>query len=65
MKSLDAIKNGMTVAIPNDPSNGGRALLLLQDRGLIEVDPAKGLLPTVLDVTKNLYEFKFVELEAA
>ena len=65
VKSLDVIKNGMTVAIPNDPSNGGRALLLLQDRGLIEVDPAKGLLPTVLDVTKNPYEFKFVELEAS
>ena len=65
VKSLDAIKNGMTVAIPNDPSNGGRALLLLQDRGLIEVDSAKGLLPTVLDVTKNPHEFKFVELEAS
>ena len=65
VKSLDAIKNGMTVAIPNDPSNGGRALLLLQDRGLIEVDPAKELLPTVLDVTKNPHEFKFVELEAS
>ena len=65
VKSLDVIKNGMTVAIPNDPSNGGRALLLLQDRGLIEVDPAKGLLPTVLDVTKNPHEFKFVELEAS
>ena len=64
VKSLDAIKNGMTVAIPNDPSNGGRALLLLQDRGLIEVDSAKGLLPTVLDVTKNPHEFKFVELES-
>ena len=65
VKSLDAIKNGMTVAIPNDPSNGGRALLLLQDRGLIEVDPAKELLPTVLDITKNPHEFKFVELEAS
>ena len=65
LKSVDELKDGMTVAIPNDPSNGGRALLLLQDRGLIEVDSAKGLLPTVLDVTKNPHEFKFVELEAS
>lgn len=65
VKSKDGIEDGMTVAIPNDPSNGGRALLLLQDQGLIEVNPAAGILPTVLDVTKNPHGFKFVELEAA
>ena len=39
LKSVDELKDGMTVAIPNDPSNGGRALLLLQDRGLLKVNP--------------------------
>ncbi len=65
LKSKDELKEGMTVAIPNDPSNGGRALLLLQEQGLITVDPAKGLFPTVLDVTENKLKLKFVELDAA
>ncbi|MCX8618103.1 methionine ABC transporter substrate-binding lipoprotein MetQ [Gilliamella sp. B2923] len=53
-----------TIAIPNDPTNLGRALLLLQHEGLITVDKAKGLLPTVLDITSNPYDYKIVELEA-
>ena len=53
-----------TIAIPNDPTNLGRALLLLQHEGLITVDKEKGLLPTVLDITSNPYEYKIVELEA-
>lgn len=65
VRKLEELKEGMTVAIPNDPSNGGRALLLLQDQGLIKVDPAAELLPTVLDVTENPHKFKFVELEAS
>ena len=65
LKSVDDLKDGMTVAIPNDPSNGGRALLLLQDRGLLKVNPDAKLLPTVLDVTENPHGLKFVELEAS
>lgn len=65
LKSVDELKDGMTVAIPNDPSNGGRALLLLQDRGLLKVNPDAKLLPTVLDVTENPHGLKFVELEAS
>ena len=64
VKSLSDLKNGATVAIPNDPSNGGRALLLLAKQGLIELkDPAK-LTATALDIVKNPKKLKFRELEA-
>lgn len=53
-----------TIAIPNDPTNLGRALLLLQHEGMITVDKSKGLLPTALDITSNPYNYKIVELEA-
>ena len=59
LKSVDELKDGMTVAIPNDPSNRGRALLLLQDRGLLKVNPDAKLLPTVLNVTENPHGLKF------
>ncbi|MDR1648869.1 MAG: MetQ/NlpA family ABC transporter substrate-binding protein [Synergistaceae bacterium] len=65
VKSLGELRNGATVTIPNDPSNGGRALLLLAAQGLIELDPAAGILPSVTDVTKNERALKFVELDAA
>jgi D-methionine transport system substrate-binding protein len=64
-KDMSELKDGATVTIPNDPSNGGRALLLLAAEGLIELDPASGILPTVLDITKNERDLKFVELDAA
>ncbi|MCO6553316.1 MAG: methionine ABC transporter membrane-anchored lipoprotein MetQ [Gilliamella sp.] len=53
-----------TIAIPSDPTNLGRALLLLQHEGMITVDKAKGLLPTVFDITSNPYNYKIIELEA-
>lgn len=53
-----------TIAIPNDPTNLGRALLLLQKQGLITVDPATGLLPTVIDITSNPYNLNIIEIEA-
>ncbi|MDR3153900.1 MAG: MetQ/NlpA family lipoprotein [Deltaproteobacteria bacterium] len=65
IKSLDELKKGDAVAIPNDPSNGGRALLLLQAAGKIKVDPAKGISPTPLDVTENPLELKIIEVEAS
>jgi D-methionine transport system substrate-binding protein len=65
VKSLKALKKGDTVAIPNDPTNGGRALLLLQSAKLIEVNKEKGIKPTPLDITKNPRGLKIVELEAA
>jgi len=63
--SLDAIEEGAEIAIPNDPSNGGRALLLLEKHGLIEVDDAAGLTAGVIDITANPKDLKFVELDAA
>jgi D-methionine transport system substrate-binding protein len=53
-----------TIAIPSDPTNLGRALLLLQHEGMITVDKSKGLLPTSFDITSNPYNYKIIELEA-
>lgn len=50
--------------MPNDPTNLGRSLLLLQKVGLIKLKDGVGLLPTVLDVTENPKNLKIVELEA-
>ena len=65
VKSLDELADGATVAIPNDPTNGGRALLILADKGLIKVDAAKGLKIGPADVTENPKNIEFVELDAA
>lgn len=65
LKSVDQLKDGSTIAIPNDPTNLGRSLLLLQKIGLIKVNADKGLLPTVLDITDNPHQLKIVEIEAA
>ena len=64
IKTVKDLKNGATVAIPNDPSNGGRALLLLAKQGLIELKDPKSLTPTPLDIVKNPKKLKFKELEA-
>ncbi|AEC01461.1 MetQ/NlpA family ABC transporter substrate-binding protein [Parasphaerochaeta coccoides] len=63
--SLKDLKNGATVAIPNDPTNGGRALLLLQSAGLITLKAGAGLSATVLDIASNPKGLKITELEAA
>ncbi|MTH33629.1 MetQ/NlpA family lipoprotein [Paracoccus limosus] len=65
LKSLDDLPEGGKVAIPNDPTNGGRALLLLQDKGLIKLADGVGLTPTPLDVAENARNLKFLELDAA
>jgi D-methionine transport system substrate-binding protein len=64
IKSLTQLKPGSTIAIPNDPTNGGRSLLLLQKNGLITLKQNIGLLPKVTDITGNPKNFKIVELEA-
>jgi D-methionine transport system substrate-binding protein len=64
-KSFDALPNGASVAIPNDPTNGGRALLLLQDKGVIKLKDGVGFKPTILDVTENTKKLKFTEIDAA
>jgi D-methionine transport system substrate-binding protein len=64
-KNVNDLPNGAVIAIPNDPSNGGRALLLLQAKGLITLKEGAGLTATSRDVTGNPKNFRFRELEAA
>lgn len=65
VKSLDELQDGATVAIPNDPTNGGRALLVLASKGLIKVNPDAGLKVGPADVTENPKNIQFAELDAA
>lgn len=63
-KSLSELQDGAVISIPNDPTNGGRALLLAQKAGLIKLanqDPAS---TTVLDIVQNDKNIKFVEMES-
>ena len=62
--SLDALADGAQIAIPNDATNGGRALLLLQEQGLITLKDDCGLEPTVQDIVENPKSLDIVELEA-
>jgi D-methionine transport system substrate-binding protein len=63
IKALGDITDGSTIAIPNDPTNGARALRLLEKAGLIKVK--EGDLVTARDITENPKNIKIVELEAA
>ena len=65
IKDLKELANGAKVAIPNDPTNGGRALLILQSAGLITLKDGGNITSTVQDVVKNDKNLQFVELEAA
>ncbi|WP_319370441.1 MetQ/NlpA family ABC transporter substrate-binding protein [uncultured Ilyobacter sp.] len=65
MKELAELEDGALIAIPNDPSNGARALILLQANGLIKLDPSAGLKATEYDIIENSRNFKFKALEAA
>jgi len=62
---VSQIAKGSTIAIPNDATNGGRALKLLESAGLITVDPAAGYTPTVKDITDNPLDLDIMEVEAA
>ena len=62
---MKKVKDGAKVAIPNDVTNGGRALLLLQTAGLIKVDKSKGQTPTVSDITENKKQLDISELDAS
>ena len=63
--SLSDIPNGAVIAIPNDPTNEGRALLLLQSAGLIKLKDNAGLEAITLDIVENPKNLKFSEIEAA
>ena len=62
---LNAISDGATIAVPNDTTNEARALLLLQDNGLITLKDGAGIEATVKDIAENPHNIKFTELEAA
>jgi len=65
IKAIGELRDGATVGIPNDPTNGGRVLLLLQSAGLITLADGVGLKPTVADITGNPKKLEIVELDAA
>ena len=62
---LAALSDGDVIAVPNDTTNEARALLLLQDNGIIKLKDGAGLLATVKDIEENPHNIKIQELEAA
>ena len=64
-KSLEELPEGATIAIPNEGSNSGRALLLLQKAGLLELKDPSNALATPGDIASNPRKFKFRQLESA
>lgn len=65
VKSLNDLKQGARIGVPNDPTNGGRALLVLQAKGVIKLKADAGLKATPLDIVENPKKVKIVELDAA
>lgn len=65
LKSLKNVKDGSTIAVPNDATNEARALLLLQDAGLLKLKNPKDVNSTTKDIVSNPHNLKFKELEAA
>ena len=65
IKKLDELSEGAQVVIPNDATNGGRALLLLQKAGVIKLKDGAGITATVKDIAENPKAIKVRELEAA
>ena len=65
ISSVDELTEGATVAVPNDATNEARALLLLEQEGLIELDDEAGINATINDITSNPLNLQFSELEAA
>ena len=62
---VSQLKDGDQVAIPNDVTNGGRAIKLLEAAGLLTVDPAAGKNPQTSDITEYLVDIELVEVDAA
>ena len=65
VKSIDEIKDGAKIALPNDPSNGSRALFLLQDAGLIKVDGKPGEIVGLDKVVENPKNLELIEVDAS
>lgn len=65
VESVEEIADGARIAVPNDPTNLGRSLLLLEQQGLLELTEGVGLLATVRDIKANPKNLTIVELDAA
>ena len=65
IKSLADLRDGASLAIPNDPTNGGRALMLLEKAGLLKLKDGLGIKATVADITENPKNIKIQEMDAA
>lgn len=65
IKSVDELADGDKISLPNDPSNGSRALFLLQSAGLIKVNGNPGESITLEDITENPKNLEFIEMDAA
>lgn len=63
-KSLDELKEGSKIAVPNDATNLGRALILLENAGLIKLKEGVGLLPTLKDIVEYTKDVEIIELTA-
>jgi D-methionine transport system substrate-binding protein len=63
-KKVSDFPSGSIIAIPNDPTNEGRALLFLQSKGIIKLKPDAGLQATIRDIVENPKKFVFKEIEA-
>lgn len=63
--SWSDVPDGGTIAIQNDPTNGGRSLLLLRDKGVIGLRDGVGYTPSVADIVDNPKRLRFVEVDAA
>ena len=64
-ESIDDLQDGAEIAIPNDATNGARALLLLEEAGLIKLDDDSGIEATTKDIEENPKDLEFTELEAS
>ena len=65
LKDIKAVPEGAKVAIPNDPTNGGRALMLLDKAGVLKLKDGVGIKATVQDIVENAKKVQIVEAEAA
>ncbi len=65
IKEISELKNGATIAIPNDPSNGGRALILLNDNEIIKLKDASNLYATEMDIVENPKKLKIKPVDTA
>ncbi|MDR1835886.1 MAG: MetQ/NlpA family ABC transporter substrate-binding protein [Fusobacteriaceae bacterium] len=64
-KNVKDIPDGAKISLPNDPTNGARALILLHDEGLIKLKDRNNLTAGVIDIAENPHKYQFIELDAA